>query len=156
MLTIHLIAIGGKMPDWVRRGYDEYAKRMRGRCALNLIEVAAVRRGKNPDPGKIARIETERMTRAIPPGSRVIALDRGGKTWSTLELSRRMEGWMRDGARVSLLVGGAEGLPPQLLRAADETWSLSALTFAHPLVRVIVAEQVYRCHALLEGLPYHR
>ena len=156
MLTIHLIAIGGKMPAWVRQGYDEYAKRIRGRCALNLIEVAAERRGKNPDSGKIAQRETARLKRAIPPGTRVIALDRGGTIRSTLEMSRQMSEWMQQGEQVSLLVGGPEGLPPELLRTADETWSLSALTFAHPLVRVIVAEQIYRCYALLEGLPYHR
>ena len=156
MLTIHVVVIGEKMPAWVRQGYHEYAKRIHGRCALNLIEVAAERRGKNPDPGKIAQRETARLAQAIPPGSRVIALDRGGKTRSTLEVSRRMDEWMRHGEQVSLVVGGAEGLPPQLLGAADETWSLSALTFAHPLVRVIVAEQMYRCYSLLEGLPYHR
>lgn len=156
MLTIHIVVIGERMPVWVRHGYDAYAKRIHGRCALNLIEVAAEHRGKNPDLGKIARREAARLERAVPPGSRVIALDRGGKTWSTVEMSRRMDEWMRHGEQVSLLVGGAEGLPPQLLRAAGETWSLSALTFAHPLVRVIVAEQVYRCWSLLEGLPYHR
>ena len=156
MLTIHVVAIGEKMPDWVRRGYHEYAKRIHGRCALNLIEVAAERQGKNADSGKNSAREAARLTRAIPPGTRAIALDRGGTTLSTLEMSRRMDEWMRHGEQVSLLVGGADGLPPQLLRDADETWSLSALTFAHPLVRVIIAEQIYRCYALLEGLPYHR
>lgn len=156
MLIVHMVVIGGKMPDWVRQGYHEYAKRIRGRCALNLIEVAAERRGKNTDCGTTAARETARQMRAIPPGTRVIALDRGGQTHSTVEVSRRMEAWMRDGEQVSLLVGGAEGLSGQLLRDADETWSLSALTFAHPLVRVIVAEQIYRCYSLLEGLPYHR
>ena len=156
MLTIHLVAIGERMPAWVRQGYHEYAGRIRGRCALNLIEVATERRGKNPDRGKIAQREAARIERAVPPGTRVIALDRGGKTWSTVEMSRQMDEWMRHGEQVSLLVGGAEGLPPQLLRTADETWSLSPLTFAHPLVRVIIAEQLYRCWSLLEGLPYHR
>ncbi len=156
MLTIHIIAIGEKMPDWVQIGYQTYANRIHGRCALNLIEVAAERRGKNADLEKITMRESARLERAIPKATRVIALDRGGKTWSTTAMSRRMDAWMRHGEAVSLLVGGAEGLSPQLLPIADETWSLSALTFAHPLVRVIVAEQIYRCYSLLEGLPYHR
>ncbi len=159
MLTIHLIVVGEKMPNWVRQGYHEYAKRIHGRCALHLIEVAAERRGKHAnaaDLEKIAAREAARIERAIPKGSRVIALDRNGESHSTRQVSRRMEAWMRDGEQVSLLVGGAEGLSGQLLRDADETWSLSALTFAHPLVRVIVAEQMYRCYSLLENLPYHR
>ena len=156
MLTIHVVAVGEKMPTWVRQGFDQYAERIHGRCALNLIQVAAERRGKKPDRGQIFAREGARLERALPPGSRVIALDRGGKTCSTVEMSRQMEEWMRHGEQVALLVGGAEGFPPQLLRTAHETWSLSALTFAHPLVRVIIAEQVYRCFSLLEGLPYHR
>lgn len=156
MLTIHIVAIGEKMPGWVQQGYGQYAKRIRGRCKINLIEVAAARRGKNADFGNITRLEAERISQAIPPDTRVIALTRNGKTQSTLEISRRLETWMQHGEQVSLLLGGADGLPLPLLRAADETWSLSQLTFAHPLARVIVAEQMYRCYSLLEGLPYHR
>ena len=159
MLTIHIIVVGEKMPGWVRQGYHEYAKRIHGRCALHLIEVAAERRGKHAnaaDLEKIAAREATRIERVRPKGARVIALDRAGAMHSTREISRRMEAWMRDGEQVSLVVGGAEGLSRQLLRDADETWSLSALTFAHPLVRVMVAEQMYRCYSLLENLPYHR
>ncbi|MGI9311656.1 MAG: 23S rRNA (pseudouridine(1915)-N(3))-methyltransferase RlmH [bacterium] len=159
MLTIHLVAVGAKTPHWVQQGWREYAKRIRGRCALELIEVGALRRGNNPDLAAIARREGARLQRAIPAGSRVIALDRAGKAHSTAQIARRMEAWMRDGARtsqVALLAGGAEGLAPPVLDAADEIWSLSAMTFAHPLVRVIIAEQIYRCYSLLEGLPYHR
>ena len=156
MLTIQLIAIGEKMPSWVEQGYQEYAKRIHGRCSLNLVEVAAERRGKNFAEEQVAEREAKRMQRMIAPRSCVIALDRGGKTYSTEDIAQRMEAWMRDGSRVSLLVGGAEGLAQGLLREAHEVWSLSALTFAHPLTRVVVAEQIYRCYSLLENLPYHR
>ncbi len=156
MLTIHLVAVGRKMPAWAQQGCHEYARRIRGRCAFKLIEVDAERHGKNPDTGAIAQREAARLTRAIPTGTRVIALDRGGTTCDTVQIARRMEEWMRHGEQVSLLVGGAHGLPPAVLEAADEIWSLSALTFAHPLARVIVAEQIYRCYSLLEGMPYHR
>jgi len=156
MLNIHLLAIGNKMPDWVGRGYADYAGRIRGRCALRLSEIAAARRGKDSQRDKSAALEAGRLLRALPKNARVIALDRGGITQSTSDIARRMEDWMRGGRRVALLIGGADGLPPQILRGADEIWSLSALTFAHPLARVIVAEQIYRCYSLLEGLPYHR
>jgi len=156
MLNIHVVAIGNKMPGWAGRGYAEYAARIRGRCAVQLVEVAPARRGKNAQPGKNAALEAARLLRATPKNARVIALDRGGIAQSTAGIARRMEEWMRRGEAVALLLGGADGLPPQTLRGADEIWSLSALTFAHQLARVIVAEQLYRCHALLEGLPYHR
>ena len=156
MLRIHLIAIGHKMPDWVRRGYDEYAGRIRGGCALSLTEIEPARRGSNLQRAKNAEMDAERIRRALPRDAHVIALDRGGIVQSTTDIARRMEEWMQRGERVALLCGGADGLPPQSMRAADEVWSLSALTFAHPLARVIVAEQIYRCHSLLEGMPYHR
>ena len=156
MLTIHLIAVGDKMPTWVRDACGEYIKRIRAPWALRLIEVPAERRGKNADHVKIAARETARLTRAIPQHSRVIALDRLGRARTTRDLAAQLDSWMSTFDNIALLIGGADGLPPQLLRAADEVWSLSALTFAHPLARVIVAEQLYRCHALLTGLPYHR
>ena len=156
MLNIHLVAVGNKMPDWVGRGYADYAARIRGRCALTLTEVAPARGGADSQREKRAALEAERLRRATPKNARVIALDRGGVAQSTTAIARRMEEWMRNRAPVALLAGGADGLPPQTLRAADEIWSLSALTFAHQLVRVVVAEQIYRCHSLLEGMPYHR
>lgn len=156
MLHIHLIAVGHKMPGWVAQGCADYTARIRGRCKLHLVEVEPARRAKNTAPQKTAEIEAARLQRAIPKGARVIALDRGGATQSTTDIARRMREWMRDGRAAALLCGGADGLPPQILRAADEVWSLSALTFAHQLARVIVAEQIYRCYTLVEGLPYHR
>ena len=144
------------MPAWVRQGYQEYARRIRGRCRLNLIEVAAARRGKGADPNKILSEETARLHKAIPPGGRVIALDRSGATFSSQDLSARMRGWMQTGEAVVMLLGGADGLSAAALNAADEVWSLSALTFAHPIARVVVAEQIYRGFSLLENLPYHR
>lgn len=96
------------------------------------------------------------MLAAIPKGARVVALDVKGKPWSTEGLSSNMEEWMQDGRDVALLVGGPDGLDPRCLQQAQQRWSLSPLTFPHPLVRVIIAEQLYRAHSIIKNHPYHR
>lgn len=153
---MHIIAVGTKMPAWISRGYDEYAKRVRGRCKLHLSEVAAERRGKRADIAQVVAREATKLMRAVPPDSRVIAMHRDGRVQSSRAVSQRLEEWMRDGRRVSLLIGGADGLSPRILQDADEVWSLSALTLPHSLARVLLAEQIYRACSLLEGAPYHR
>ena len=155
-MEIHLIAVGARTPPWVGTAFSEYARRIRGRCTLKLVEIPAGRRGRNADLSRIVGREGEALLKAAPRGSRLIALDRGGREYSTGQLARRMEGWLQAGRPVALLVGGPEGLSPAVLEAADEQWSLSRLTFAHPLARVILAEQLYRAWSILEGLPYHR
>lgn len=155
-MQIHLIAVGQKMPDWVRLGYDEYARRMPPDCRMNLIEVAAGQRRKNADIDRILRQEAERMEAAIPKGAWVLALDVNGKRWDTQQLSEQIGQWMQGGRDVALLVGGPEGFHSQALALAQRRWSLSPLTFPHPLVRVIVAEQLYRGLSLLRNHPYHR
>lgn len=156
MLNLHLVVTGERMPRWVDEGFAEYHKRIRGRMALHLVEVPAVKRGKGADLARVAREEERRLEAAIPAGCRRIALDRGGKSLSTLDITAHMERWLQDGDNVALVVGGPEGLSPAFIDSADESWSLSALTFAHPVVRVLLAEQVYRCWSVLEGMPYHR
>ena len=156
MLTLHLVAVGGRMPHWVTEGCAEYQRRIRGRVALKLVEVPAVKRGKNADLARAALEEERRLTAAVPGGCRLIALDRQGRQMSTMDIVRRMEGWLGDGEQAALVVGGPEGLSGDFLAKADECWSLSALTMAHPVVRVVLAEQLYRCWSILEGLPYHR
>lgn len=156
MLDFTLVAVGEKMPPWLDEGFRGYQKRIRGSASLNLIEVPAVRRGKNPDLARIIRDEEQKISELIPPGNHVIALDRKGKTFSTLELTERCRDWMQDGVRISLIIGGPEGLSENFLSGCDETWSLSTLTFAHPIVRIMVAEQLYRCLSIIDGSPYHR
>jgi len=155
-MRLHLIAVGSKMPRWVAEGYAEYAKRLRGELSLQLHEIPAGRRGKNADIARVAADEGKRMLDATPSGAHVVALDVLGKAWSTEQLSARLDHWMRGGCDIALYVGGPEGLAPETLARADERWSLSPLTFPHPLVRVILAEQLYRAHSLLRGHPYHR
>jgi 23S rRNA (pseudouridine1915-N3)-methyltransferase len=155
-MQIHLIAIGTRMPEWVNAGYHEYAKRLPPACRLRLHEIAAGKRGKNADIGKILREEGERLLKAVPTGTRVIALERTGRARSTEQLAQALATWLADGRDVAWLVGGPEGLSPPVVAAAEELWSLSPLTLPHPLVRVLLAEQLYRAWSLLHNLPYHR
>ena len=155
-MNIYLISVGNRMPRWVVEGYEEYAKRLPSECALKLIEIAPGHRGKNADTERTLRDEGERMLKAVPKGCRIVALDVLGKAWSTEQLSARLEQWMADGPDLALLVGGPEGLSRGCLDAAGQRWSLSPLTMPHPLVRVVVAEQLYRAWSLMRNHPYHR
>lgn len=155
-MKIHLLAIGVRMPNWVRAGYREYAERLPRECALNLIEIPAVKRTSNADVARILRDEGERLLAATPKGSRRIALDERGPQWDTAELAEQLANWRQEGREISLWVGGPEGLDPACRTRADSLWSLSRLTLPHPLVRIVLAEQMYRAWSLLHHHPYHR
>ena len=155
-MRIHLLSVGRRMPAWVQAGYEEYAKRLPLECALRLVEIEPGHRGKGASPELARREEGRRLLAALPKGGQVIALDERGKSWSTAELSRELAGWLAEGRDLALLVGGPEGLDPSCRDRAERLWSLSPLTFPHPLVRVILAEQLYRAWSLVSGHPYHR
>lgn len=144
------------MPTWVSDAYTDYAGRLQRDCTLKLIEVSAGKRAKNADLERIRVEEGERILASVPRSCRVIALDINGKSWSTTQLSQQMQSWMQSSLDVALLVGGPEGLSKECLQSADQSWSLSALTLPHPMVRVIVAEQLFRAWSLLHNHPYHR
>lgn len=144
------------MPAWVEAGYTEYAKRLSGDWRLQLIEIEASKRTKNSAIDKILMEEGYRLLAAIPKNARIVALDIQGKAWSTLTLAEHLKTWQMDGRPVSFLIGGPEGLAEQCLARADYRWSLSPLTFPHPLVRILIAEQLYRAKSLLCRHPYHR
>ena len=155
-MQIHLIAVGDKMPRWVQQGFEEFAKRLPAECALRLVEIPAGKRGKNADIARILRDESSRMLAALPKGATPIALEVGGRPWSTEQLAEQLEGWMQSGQDVALLVGGPEGLGEGVRAATRLQWSLSPLTLPHPLVRVVLAEQLYRAWSILRNHPYHR
>ncbi len=155
-MKLHLVAVGMKMPDWVTAGFEEYAKRMPTECRLYLQEIQAAKRGKSGHVGHWIAEEGERIMATVPANHRVIALDIKGQSWSTVQLAQHMEKWMHDGRDVSLLIGGPDGMAETCLQRADQTWSLSALTLPHPLVRIIVAEQLYRAWSVICRHPYHR
>ena len=144
------------MPAWVKQGVEEYARRMTSECQIKLVEIPSGKRSKAADIQRILQQEGERMLAAIPRGAEVIALDVQGKNWSTEELAAQMKNWMQAGHDVALLVGGPEGLAPACIERARQCWSLSRLTFPHPLVRVVLAEQLYRATTILKNHPYHK
>ncbi|MGB1009739.1 MAG: 23S rRNA (pseudouridine(1915)-N(3))-methyltransferase RlmH [Thiolinea sp.] len=155
-MRIHLLAVGTKMPAWVATASNEYASRMPPHCQLLIREIPQEKRSKNSDLQRIRNMEGEKILAAIPSGARVIALDVQGKSWSTEQLSGQLDNWMQSGQDIALLVGGPEGLSADCLQRADARWSLSALTFPHPLVRIIVTEQLFRAWSILSNHPYHR
>ncbi len=144
------------MPAWIQAGYEEYAKRMPRECELSLKEISPGKRVKNSDVERIVKEEGERMLAAIDRDMHIVTLDMPGKAWTTIELSNALARWLSGGQNVALLVGGPEGLCSGVKQRAHESWSLSKLTLPHPLVRVIVAEQIYRAWSILQNHPYHR
>lgn len=154
-MKLSLLAVGGKSPDWVRAGFEDYARRLPESSRLTLIEIPPTSRRGWP-PERVLAEEAERILARVKPEDHVVALDVAGRTCSTEALSGKLDDWRMQGRDVDFLIGGAEGLHPRCLDRADETLSLSALTFPHQLVRVILAEQLYRAWTLLHGHPYHR
>ncbi|OGI43452.1 MAG: 23S rRNA (pseudouridine(1915)-N(3))-methyltransferase RlmH [Candidatus Muproteobacteria bacterium RBG_16_65_31] len=155
-MQIHIIAVGTRMPAWVEAGYGEYAKRMPRECRLVLREIPAGRRAKGADIARLVREEGARQLAAVPAGARVVALERTGRELDTGGLAAALERQLASGTDLALLIGGPEGLSEECRKRADETWSLSKLTLAHPVARVVVAEQIYRAWSIIKGLPYHR
>lgn len=144
------------MPGWVQQGYTEYAKRLPRECELVLKEIPAGKRGKNSDTARIVKEEGERMLAAMPEKAHVVTLDIPGKRWTTPQLAGSLQRWQENALPVALMVGGPEGLSQQVKELARESWSLSPLTFPHPLVRIVVAEQIYRAWSIMNNHPYHR
>lgn len=155
-MRIQIVAIGTKMPPWVETGCQEYLKRLPRDFAVEFKSLPLATRGKNT-PAKVAmEREGEQILAAIPATDWVVALDRGGRSWSTEEAAGQVEQWRMRGQPVSLLIGGPDGLSAACLERADQLWSLSALTLPHPLVRIVIAEQLYRVWSLLNHHPYHK
>lgn len=144
------------MPAWVDQAYNDYAKRLPSDCALKLIEVPMPKRGKNTDIKRAKAKEAELILAAIPKNDKVIALEVTGQPWSTQKLASKLSDWRMSGDNFSLLVGGPDGLAQDCVQKANLLWSLSPLTLPHPLVRVLLAEQLYRAWTINQNHPYHR
>ncbi|NNI03202.1 23S rRNA (pseudouridine(1915)-N(3))-methyltransferase RlmH [Pasteurella multocida] len=150
-MKIQLIAVGTKMPNWVTTGFEEYQRRFPKEMPFELIEIPAGKRGKNADIKRILEQEGKAML-AVCGKSRIVTLDIPGKPWTTEQLATQLEVWKNDGRDLSLLIGGPEGLSAECKAAAEQSWSLSPLT----LVRVVVAESLYRAWSVTMNHPYHR
>lgn len=154
-MRVRLVAIGTRMPEWIEAGYADYAQRLPRELKLELVELPVEHRGKNADIARLREAEGERILKAAGE-SRLIALDEHGTQPDTIGWSRALKDWMQDGRDVVLAVGGPDGHAPAVLAKAEARWSLSKLTFPHALVRVLVAEQLYRAWSVLQSHPYHR
>lgn len=155
-MRLRVASIGQRMPSWVQAGWDEYTRRMPRELTVELQEIAPRRRGRNADLAAIKREEGQALLAAVPDGYRVIALDGGGMPWSTAQLCLRLQDWMARGEHCAFLIGGPEGLDAACLEAARDRWSLGPLTLPHSLVRVLLAEQLYRAWTMISNHPYHR
>lgn len=155
-MELRILAIGTKMPSWVVEGYEEYAKRIPSYCALKLVEIPAEKRFKHSDIQKLTETEGNKILELIHPSTKVIALHVQGKSWSTEQLATHIKNWHQEACNVDFLIGGPDGLSQRSLKRADLQWSLSNLTLPHPLVRIVLAEQLYRAFTILQGHPYHR
>lgn len=155
-MHIRIVAIGNKMPSWVTDGYEEYAKRFPPSCQIKLIEIPPEKRSKQADIDKITFLEGQKLLSQMKPGNRIIALDVKGQSWSTELLAQQLKKWQQDGRHIDLLIGGPDGLAQECLQLAETKWSLSPLTLPHPLVRIVLIEQLYRALSILQNHPYHR
>ena len=155
-MRISIIAVGTKMPGWVSQGVEEYCRRLPREIKLEWREIPLAQRGKDSKPELLCEREGEQILKAIPVRDQVVALDVLGKRISTPALAEQLSTWQMSGDDYSLLIGGPDGLSPQCLERAQSKWSLSDLTLPHPLVRVLLAEQLYRAWTITVNHPYHR
>ena len=147
-----LIAVGERMPAWVQDGYAEYARRLSRELPLQLVEIST----KSRDPARVNADEGAALLAAIPKGAHVVALDGRGKAWSSEDVAVQLARWRMLGKDLAFVIGGADGLAAAVLDRADQRWSLGPATLPHPLVRIVVAEQLYRAVTQLGNHPYHR
>ncbi len=155
-MRARLIAVGERMPSWVGDGFAEYKKRLSRELPLDLVEIRIGTRGKGRDPARAIAEEGAAVRAALPKGAHVVALDGRGEKWSSEALAAELKRWRMQGRDLALLIGGPDGHAPEVLAAAHQRWSLGPLTLPHMLVRLIVAEQLYRAAMILAGHPYHR
>ena len=155
-MKLLILAVGNKMPSWITEGFNEYAKRMPREAAITLIEIKPEARNSGKTATQIMEAEATRIRAALPAGAFCIALDEHGATPTTKQLTQQMKDWMQQGRDVAFVIGGADGLHESVKHQAQHLMALSAFTLPHGMVRVILAEQLYRAHSLMHNHPYHR
>ena len=155
-MRILIVAVGTRMPQWVVDGFDDYAHRMPRQERIELIEVKPERRAANMSAVQVLAREARRIEAALPSGCARVALDERGRAMSSTQLAEQFERWRTRGKDIAFIIGGAEGLDAALKSTAEMTLSLSPMRLPHALARVMLAEQLYRVHAILNGHPYHR
>src|SRR5258708_15664495 len=155
-MRVTILSIGHRMPSWIQEGFNEYARRMPPEIRVELVELKPEERGAGKNAEKAKAIEGERLLAALPEGGTLIALDEHGRSVATRGLSVMLSGWMRDASRPVFAIGGADGLSEAGEERAHQLLSLSPLPLPHRLLRVVLAEQLYRAWSILARHPYHR
>jgi 23S rRNA (pseudouridine1915-N3)-methyltransferase len=155
-MRVTILSVGHKMPAWIQEGFHEYVRRMPPEIRVEMVELKPEERGAGKSAEKAKEIEGERLIAAVPSGATLLALDEKGRSVTTQGLSVMLSEWMRDAVHPVFAIGGADGLSAAVKERSDKLVSLSALTLPHALVRVVLAEQLYRAWSILARHPYHR
>lgn len=155
-MKLHIVAVGHKMPGWIASGFDEYAKRMPPELRIELREVKPEPRSGSRTADSVMAAEQQRIEAVLPKNARVVALDERGRDWTTMQLAQALPAWQQDGRDVAFVIGGADGLAPALKSRAELLLRVSSLTLPHGMVRVLLAEQLYRAWSITQNHPYHR
>ncbi|HEY8026917.1 MAG TPA: 23S rRNA (pseudouridine(1915)-N(3))-methyltransferase RlmH [Burkholderiaceae bacterium] len=155
-MQLVIAAVGHKMPAWIESGFAEYAKRMPAECRILLKEIKPIERSDSKTAETVMRQERTKIEAALPKGSRIVALDERGKDLTTMQLSQLLTQWQQDGRDVSFIIGGADGLDAEFKAKSDMLIRISSLTLPHGMVRVLLAEQLYRAWSITQNHPYHR
>ena len=154
-MKLKLLSLGDNLPAWINTGVQEYVKRL-SPLSFELIEIPLLKRTKITEQEKILKAEAKLTLQSIKSTDHLVVLDRTGDSWSTEQLAEHMQHWQLQGKDIVLLIGGPEGISQEVLQRAQQKWSLSKLTFPHPIARLITVEQLYRAHTILINHPYHR
>ena len=155
-MQLIIAAVGHKMPTWIETGFGEYAKRMPPDCRIVLKEIKPVDRSSSKTAETAMALERGRIEAVLPKGVRIVALDEHGKDLTSVQLSQHLTQWQQDGRDVAFIIGGADGLDPAFKAKADTLLRISSLTLPHGMVRVLLAEQLYRAWSITQNHPYHR
>jgi 23S rRNA (pseudouridine1915-N3)-methyltransferase len=155
-VRVRVIAVGSRMPKWVREAYGDYITRLGAALKISLVEIEPGPRSAGRPPQKALESEAQKLLAAVRKDEYVVVLDERGVEMTTRELAAWLKNRMQEGRDLAFLIGGPDGFAPEVLGRSDLKWSLSRLTFPHALVRVVLAEQLYRAHSVLANHPYHR
>lgn len=155
-MKLFILAVGNKMPEWITQGFNEYTKRMPREATISLIEIKPEPRTTGKSVPQIMEAEAQRIDAALPKDVTRIVLDERGAHPTTKQMAQKLQEWMGSGRDVAFIIGGADGLHESVRGSAHQLLALSALTLPHGMVRVLLAEQLYRAYSLLHNHPYHR
>ncbi|VVE18841.1 23S rRNA (pseudouridine(1915)-N(3))-methyltransferase RlmH [Pandoraea anhela] len=155
-MRLFILAVGHKMPGWIETAFAEYAKRMPPELRIELKEIKPEQRSNSRTAETVMAAEAQRLDAALPRGCRLVCLDERGQDLTTMRLAQSLTVWQQDGRDVAFVIGGADGLDPGLKARADTLIRLSSLTLPHGMVRVLLAEQLYRAWSINANHPYHR